>query len=262
MSRPVAALLTTAAAVLATCLAGALAPLGGPAAAAATTRAPAVRPVGAIGSAVQSRTGTVTVTGWAYDRNRPAGSIRICVWSRNRCIRAFTARGVSTALDKSRHISGRHAFRVVLPRRSSGAVVRLRLTDPAHRLIASARVSTPGMRVIAVARRYVGRARYVYGGDSPRGFDCSGYVRYAYQHGRVAVLPHNTQRQRYAHGMHRISRRSARAGDIVFYLSGRHAYHVAIYAGHGMQYAAATLRDGIRYQRVWSSAVEYRTDWH
>ena len=35
----------------------------------------------------------------------------------------------------------------------------------------------------------------------------------------------------------------------MFYLSGSSAYHVAIYAGHGWQYAAATPRDGVRYQR-------------
>jgi cell wall-associated NlpC family hydrolase len=54
----------------------------------------------------------------------------------------------------------------------------------------------------------------------------------------------------------------ARPGDLVFYLGGGGAYHVAIYAGGGMQYAAATPRDGIRYQHVWSSAVQYGTDWH
>ncbi len=40
------------------------------------------------------------------------------------------------------------------------------------------------------------------------------------------------------------------------------AYHVAIYAGHGWQYAAADPQDGIRYQRIWTVAVEFRTDWH
>lgn len=261
MSRRVAALLTTAAAVVATALTGVVAPLAGPAAA-ATTRAPAPHPVGAIGSAMQWRNGTVSVSGWAYDRGRPSASIRVCLWSGNRCIRAFTARAASPALDRNRHITGRHAFRVLLPRGSAGAVVRLRLTDPSHRLITSARVSTPGARAVAIARKYVGRARYVDGGASPRGFDCSGYTRYVYARAHVAALPHNAQRQRFVRGMHRISRRSARPGDLVFYLSGGYAYHVAIYAGHGMQYAAATPRDGIRYQRVWSSAVEYRTDWH
>jgi cell wall-associated NlpC family hydrolase len=62
--------------------------------------------------------------------------------------------------------------------------------------------------------------------------------------------------------MRLINRTRARPGDLVFYLSGGVAYHVAIYAGHGWQYAAATLRDGVRHQRVWSRAVRYGTDWH
>jgi hypothetical protein len=40
------------------------------------------------------------------------------------------------------------------------------------------------------------------------------------------------------------------------------AYHVAVYAGRGWQYAAATVKDGVRYQRVWSATVRYGTDWH
>jgi cell wall-associated NlpC family hydrolase len=127
---------------------------------------------------------------------------------------------------------------------------------------AAARPSA-GTRIVQIAKRYVHHARYVYGGASPRrGFDCSGYVKYVYKKAHVARLPHNAQAQRHARHMHQVSRRHARPGDLVFYLSGHHAYHVAIYAGHGRQYSAATPRDGIRYQKIWSRHVEFRTDWH
>jgi cell wall-associated NlpC family hydrolase len=125
------------------------------------------------------------------------------------------------------------------------------------------RAPGPGARIIAVAKRYVGHARYVEGGATPRhGFDCSGYTMFAYAKAKVRRLPHNAEAQRRLHGMHRITRSHARPGDLIFYLSGNYAYHVAIYAGHGMQYAAATPRDGIRYQHIWSSHVEFRTSWH
>jgi cell wall-associated NlpC family hydrolase len=120
---------------------------------------------------------------------------------------------------------------------------------------------TAGARIIAVAKRYV-HSRYVEGGASPRGFDCSGYTKYVFRRAHVRRLPHSAEGQRRMHGMRRIPKRSARPGDLVFYMSGRRAYHVAIYAGHGMQYAAATPRDGVRYQHVWSKRVQYRTDWH
>jgi cell wall-associated NlpC family hydrolase len=119
---------------------------------------------------------------------------------------------------------------------------------------------SPGARIIAVAKRYVGKARYVEGGSTPSsGFDCSGYTAYAYAVAKVKTLPHNAEAQRRMKGMRIISAAKARPGDLVFYLGGGGAYHVAIYAGNHMQYAAATPRDGIRYQAVWSSAVQYGT---
>src|SRR4051794_20757726 len=124
---------------------------------------------------------------------------------------------------------------------------------PAHR--------PAGARIIALAKRYV-HARYVEGGASPHGFDCSGYTKFVFARAKVHRLPHNAEAQRRMHGMRRISKRAARPGDLVFYMSGGSAYHVAIYAGHGMQYAAATTRSGVRYQHVWSRRVQYRTDWH
>ncbi|WP_375483537.1 C40 family peptidase [uncultured Jatrophihabitans sp.] len=123
--------------------------------------------------------------------------------------------------------------------------------------------ASAGTRIVTVAKRYVGKARYRKGGASPRrGFDCSGYTRYVYQTAKVRTLPHNAEGQRHSKHMRRISARSARPGDLVFYMSGGRAFHVAIYAGHHMQYAAATTTDGIRYQHVWSKRVQYRTDWH
>jgi cell wall-associated NlpC family hydrolase len=125
------------------------------------------------------------------------------------------------------------------------------------------RAPGPGARIIAVAKRFVGHARYVEGGATPRhGFDCSGYTMFAYAKAKVRRLPHNAEAQRHLHGMRRIARSKARPGDLVFYLSGNYAFHVAIYAGHGMQYAAATPQDGIRYQHLWSRNVEFRTTWH
>ncbi|MBE7186813.1 C40 family peptidase [Jatrophihabitans endophyticus] len=120
-----------------------------------------------------------------------------------------------------------------------------------------------GQRIVSIARRYVGHARYREGGNTPkRGFDCSGYTQYVFHRAGVARLPHNAEAQRHARHMHREHAGRARPGDLVFYLSGHHAYHVAIYAGHHEQYSAATPKDGIRHQRIWSSHVEYRTDWH
>lgn len=116
----------------------------------------------------------------------------------------------------------------------------------------------PGAQIIAIAKSYVGKVRYVDGGASPRtGFDCSGYTQYVYARAKAGKLPHNAEAQWRLNSMHRVSAAHARPGDLVFYRSGGYSYHVAIYAGHHMQYAAATPRDGIRYQQIWSSDVVY-----
>ncbi|PZS16573.1 MAG: hypothetical protein DLM57_10120 [Pseudonocardiales bacterium] len=120
-----------------------------------------------------------------------------------------------------------------------------------------------GTRIVTEARKYVGlhNPGYVYGGTSPTtGFDCSGYTQYVYRVTTVASLPRTAEQQR--HAVRIIPASQARAGDLVFYMSGSSAYHEAIYAGNGMQYAAATPQDGIRYQGVWSSDVQYGTTWH
>ena len=125
--------------------------------------------------------------------------------------------------------------------------------------------ASAGSRIIAVARRYVGYP-YTEGGAGPSSFDCSGYTQWVYRLASVARLAHNAETQR--HQLRRIPANQARPGDLIFYLSGAGAYHVAIYAGggptiwQGYQYAATQPGEGVVYQHIWSSAVEFGTDWH
>jgi cell wall-associated NlpC family hydrolase len=84
-----------------------------------------------------------------------------------------------------------------------------------------------GIRVVSYARHFIG-IPYRYGGSSPRsGFDCSGLVRFVYQHFGIA-LPHSSWGD-LLHG-HRVSRWSLRPGDLVFFYG---AGHVGIYVGGG-----------------------------
>jgi cell wall-associated NlpC family hydrolase len=80
--------------------------------------------------------------------------------------------------------------------------------------------------VVGIAMRYLG-VPYVWGGSSPRGFDCSGLVMYAF--GQMGIsLPHST----YAlWGMgSAVSRDQLQPGDLVFF-SG--LSHMGIYIGGG-----------------------------
>jgi cell wall-associated NlpC family hydrolase len=232
--------------------------------------APSRTPVGSLAPAhLDTFNHRLTVSGWAYVPARTSASITVKVYVDGAYVGHVTADRPSPGVDASRRITGAHTFRLVRTwtkgaRAVTVSSVGIDANGPAYKLdgvAVAAAMPAPGSRIVTVARRYVG-ARYVEGGASPSGFDCSGFTKYVFAAAKVRTLPHSAEGQRRMTGMRRITRSTARPGDLVFYLSGGSAYHVAVYAGNGRQYAAATPRDGVRYQPVWSSAVEYRTDWH
>jgi cell wall-associated NlpC family hydrolase len=81
--------------------------------------------------------------------------------------------------------------------------------------------------VVRAALRQRG-SRYVWGGASPAGFDCSGLAMWAYRRAGVS-LPHSTYAQ--IERGRAVSRRAIQPGDLVFAEGGG---HVGIFIGHGM----------------------------
>jgi peptidoglycan DL-endopeptidase CwlO len=80
--------------------------------------------------------------------------------------------------------------------------------------------------VVGIAMQYLGTP-YVYGGASPGGFDCSGFVMYVF--GQIGVsLPHNAAAQ-YGYGTP-VSRSQLQPGDLVFFNG---LGHDGIYIGGG-----------------------------
>ncbi len=73
--------------------------------------------------------------------------------------------------------------------------------------------------------------RYRRGGSDPKtGFDCSGFVRYVYQHSLGAILPNNSASQFDAGAS--VARNDMKAGDLVFFrVHGKRISHVGIYLG-------------------------------
>jgi murein DD-endopeptidase len=69
---------------------------------------------------------------------------------------------------------------------------------------------------------------YHYGGNDPRGFDCSGLVFYAYH--EAGVLVARTSREQ-LHASQPLNVDEALPGDLVFFRMSKRAWHVGIYLG-------------------------------
>ncbi|MBR3082386.1 MAG: C40 family peptidase [Clostridiales bacterium] len=96
--------------------------------------------------------------------------------------------------------------------------------------------------------RYVGGyvgCRYVYGGSTPSGFDCSGFSMYCYYRYYGIKLPHGANMQ--MHRGRKVSLSALQAGDLIFFdhdHNGR-ADHVGIYVGGGKLVHASNPRTGV-----------------
>jgi len=87
--------------------------------------------------------------------------------------------------------------------------------------------------LLRVAKSQLG-VGYVYGGNSPEsGFDCSGFVQYAYKEGAKKKLPRRSQDQ--AKVGTKVSKDELQSGDLLFFDTAKrgHINHVGIYIGEG-----------------------------
>lgn len=84
--------------------------------------------------------------------------------------------------------------------------------------------------ILAEADKYLG-IKYVYGGTTPAGFDCSGFVKYVYNNCGITLK--RVSRDQYASNGVSVAREDLQPGDLVFFGSNGYVGHVGIYAGGG-----------------------------
>ena len=95
-------------------------------------------------------------------------------------------------------------------------------------VLTSNATSGKGSSIVETALSHLG-TRYVYGGASAGGFDCSGFTMYVYAQLGVS-LPHGATPQ-LNYGTY-VSRSELQPGDLVFFSDGSYpASHVGIYVG-------------------------------
>ena len=102
-----------------------------------------------------------------------------------------------------------------------------------------------GADVVAYAKKYLG-CKYVYGGSSPSGFDCSGFTSYVYKHFGVSLS--RTSSGQASNGRKVSNKADLQVGDIVCFSSSSKSKtigHVGIYIGGGKFIHAANSRKGV-----------------
>ena len=164
----------------------------------------------------------------------PAGGTTVVVLARSTTLTLAGGRTLALSYGTTLQVTGH-----------SGATVRVRTPDgpgtvPAAAVGAPLRPSAAS--VVAQAKRFVG-LRYLWGGLSAWGFDCSGLVWDVFRvHG--LTIPRDADPQ-YRHGTP-VARASLRAGDLLFWGSRNYADHVAIYAGNGLMVEAPDSAHSVR----------------
>lgn len=109
--------------------------------------------------------------------------------------------------------------------------------------------------------KYAGKTWYVFSGSSPRGWDCSGLVRWTYEQAGIE-LEHRANAQ--ANSGEKV--RTPKPGDVVaFYHKGsNYSFHVGVYLGkgkmihayrHGMRTVIQPVKEVVKEN--WGARVTY-----
>ncbi|HEV7861903.1 MAG TPA: C40 family peptidase, partial [Acidimicrobiia bacterium] len=106
---------------------------------------------------------------------------------------------------------------------------------------------------VDIAQQFLG-VPYVWGGESPSGFDCSGLVQYVY--GQLGVdLPRVASDQAQV-GQPVASLADARPGDLLAFHDP--VDHIGIYAGNGLMIVAPKTGDVVKVQAVYDEPTAIR----
>ena len=124
---------------------------------------------------------------------------------------------------------------------------------------ASTANASVGQQIVDYALGYIG-SPYLYGGSTPNGFDCSGFVSYVYKNFGYTLT-------RSSAGMFRdngvtVSKSELIAGDLLFFSSngGRSVTHVGIYIGDDEFVHSSTSSTGVLISRL--DSAYYLRVWH
>ncbi len=111
-----------------------------------------------------------------------------------------------------------------------------------------------GQALIDEAAKYLGTP-YVWGGTSPSGFDCSGFMQYVCSKNGIRI--NRVADDQMKNGTP-VSKSQLEPGDLVFFGSGSYANHVGMYVGDGMMIHSPSTGKSIMYTDITTGYYESR----
>lgn len=107
-----------------------------------------------------------------------------------------------------------------------------------------------GNALVDTAKKYLG-TQYVWGGASPKGFDCSGLMQYTYKQNGISIP--RTAREQFKAGT-AVSSSDLQPGDLVFFKGSRGSAtapgHVGMYVGNGQYIQAPKTGDVVKISNL------------
>ncbi len=114
-------------------------------------------------------------------------------------------------------------------------------------------LSGAGQRIVDLASEHIG-VPYVWGGEDPSGFDCSGLVQFVYA--KLGIDLPRVSRDQAQVGQPVANLRDAVPGDLVAF--GTPVDHIGIYAGNGQMVVAPRTGDVVKLQQIRREPVAIR----
>ena len=119
------------------------------------------------------------------------------------------------------------------------------ITKPSYS--ASTEISPAVKSVIDTAESFLGTP-YLWGGTTPKGFDCSGFVQYVYSKNGYSIT--RTTYTQWENDGVRVLRNDLQPGDLVYFGSGNSPSHVGLYVGDGMMIHSPRTGDVVKYSTI------------
>ncbi len=139
-------------------------------------------------------------------------------------------------------------FETLLPEEST--------TIPAEKTSGSAMTAGTGQAIVDFAMQYYG-SPYVYAGNTPAGFDCSGFTQFVVQNVTGLDIGHGTEGQ-LGYGTP-VAYDALLPGDLVFFAGtyGPGISHTGIYIGGGQIIHAENESTGVKISNLWGGYDAY-----